>query len=106
MGRREDARALAGFVPDCLVLARRLAADPATPRADRLLLAGLAAYLASPLDLVPDFVPLAGQLDDAVLVGLALRHVVRRHGPERVRVAWPGPESSLRAVLRLAGTTD
>jgi uncharacterized membrane protein YkvA (DUF1232 family) len=102
-GRREDARSLAGFIPDCLVMIRRLLAAPQTPWRDRLLLGALLAYLASPIDLVPDFVPVAGQLDDAIVVGLVLRHVVRRHSEDRITAAWPGPESSLRVVLRATG---
>jgi uncharacterized membrane protein YkvA (DUF1232 family) len=103
-GRREDARALAGFVPDCLVMVRRLVADPRTPLRDRVLLGALLAYLVFPLDLVPDFVPVAGQLDDAILVGLVLRRLVRRRGEDGLRAAWPGPDSSLRIVLRATGT--
>jgi uncharacterized membrane protein YkvA (DUF1232 family) len=60
-------------------------------------------YLALPIDLVPDFLPGIGQLDDAVVVGLALRLVVRRGGLEIVHEAWPGPEASLTLVLRAAG---
>src|SRR3954449_2094166 len=69
-GRREDARALAGFIPDCVVLVGRLARDQRISRARRLVLLGVLAYLAFPFDLVPDFLPVAGQLDDAVLLGL------------------------------------
>ncbi len=105
-GRREDARALAGIVPDCVVLVARLARDPRVPRRRKLLLAALGVYLASPLDLVPDFIPVAGQLDDAVLVGLVLRSIVRSGGEPLVRELWPGPESSLRVVLRLAPTAE
>jgi uncharacterized membrane protein YkvA (DUF1232 family) len=69
-GRRGDARALATFIPDCIVLMTRLARDPRVPPHRKLLLLGLVGYLASPLDLVPDFIPVAGQLDDAIVVGL------------------------------------
>ncbi len=102
-GRRTDARALAGFVPDCVVLLRRLLADPRVPRRRKLLLVAIAGYLALPFDLIPDFVPVLGQLDDAVVVALALRAVVRGGGEEQLRELWPGPESSLAVVLRLAG---
>src|SRR5829696_4900307 len=80
VGRRGDARALGGFVPDCVVLVGRLLHDPRVPRRRKLLLALLAAYLASPIDLVPDFIPVAGQLDDAILVALVLRSIVRGAG--------------------------
>ena len=102
-GRREDARALAGFIPDCIVLVTRLARDRRISRPRRVLLFGVLGYLALPIDLVPDFLPGIGQLDDAVLLGLALRVVVRGGGTELVREAWPGPEASLTLVLRAAG---
>jgi uncharacterized membrane protein YkvA (DUF1232 family) len=99
-GRREDARAVAGFVPDCVVLFKRLLGDPRVPRRRRFLLLGTVAYLAMPIDLVPDFIPVAGQLDDAVLVVLALRLVLRGAGDELVRDLWPGPQRSLDVILR------
>lgn|ERR671924_1323284 len=100
VGRGGEARAAARFVPDCLVLVRRLLADARVPRPRKLVLAGLLAYLAFPLDLVPDFVPVAGQLDDVLVVGLVLGWFVRGVGDSLVRELWPGPESSLRVVLR------
>lgn len=107
-GRRDDARALATFIPDCAGLVTRLARDPRVPRRRKLLLLGLLVYLASPLDLVPDFIPVAGQLDDVIVVGLVLRHVVRTSGESLIRELWPGPEQSLVLVLRAArlGTAE
>src|SRR5215204_4245424 len=102
-GRRTQARALAGFVPDCVVLFRRLVADPEVPRRRKVVLVLLVGYLVMPLDLIPDFIPVAGQLDDAILVALALRGLVRGGGPDLVRRHWPGPEESLRVLLRLSG---
>jgi uncharacterized membrane protein YkvA (DUF1232 family) len=102
-GRHSQARAFARFVPDCAVLFKRLVGDDRVPRRHKLLLAVLAVYLASPIDLVPDFIPVAGQLDDAILAGLVLRSLVRAAGPGTIRDHWPGPDESLRAVLRLAG---
>jgi uncharacterized membrane protein YkvA (DUF1232 family) len=101
-GRRVQARALAGFIPDCIVLLRRLLADERVPRRRRLVLLALLAYLALPIDLVPDFVPVLGQLDDAIVAALALRYVLRAGGPELLREHWPGPRSSLELVVRLA----
>jgi uncharacterized membrane protein YkvA (DUF1232 family) len=102
-GRREDARALAGFIPDCIVLVSRLARHRSISRPRRALLFLVLGYLALPVDLVPDFLPGIGQLDDAVLLGLALRVVVRGGDIELVRAAWPGPQASLTLVLRAAG---
>jgi uncharacterized membrane protein YkvA (DUF1232 family) len=101
-GRREEARALAGFVPDCVVLTSRLLADKRVPRRRKLLLAALVGYLALPFDLVPDFIPVAGQLDDVLIVALVLRRFLRSGGDELVREHWPGPERSLMLVLRVA----
>jgi uncharacterized membrane protein YkvA (DUF1232 family) len=98
-----NARALVRFVPDCLVLMRRLIRDPRLPRARKALLIALAAYLAMPIDLVPDFIPAIGQLDDAVIAALALRTVLRGGGDGLIREHWPGPAESLAVVLRLAG---
>jgi len=101
-GRRSDAGALAGFIPDCLVLFRRLIAEPRVSRWRKALLGGLLAYLAMPFDLVPDFIPVAGQLDDLLLVAVVLRIVLRGGGAELVREHWPGPASSLRLMMKLA----
>ena len=103
LGRRADARAAARFVPDCAVLFRRLLADRRVRRREKLLLALLVPYLLSPFDFVPDFVPVAGQLDDAILVAVVLRRIVRRAGSELIAEHWPGPRASLAVVLRLAG---
>ena len=102
-GRREDARALATFIPDCLVLLSRLLKDRRVPRRRKLLIAGLVGYLALPFDLVPDFIPVAGQLDDVIVVALVLRRFLRAGGEPLVREHWPGPERSLELVLRIAG---
>jgi uncharacterized membrane protein YkvA (DUF1232 family) len=97
-GRRSDARALAGFIPDCVVLFRRLLADDRIPRSRRVLIFALIGYLALPFDLVPDFIPVAGQLDDAILVAI----ILRTGGPELLREHWPGPASSRDIITRLA----
>jgi uncharacterized membrane protein YkvA (DUF1232 family) len=103
-GRRGEAVALARFIPDCIVLFKRLLGDPRVSRRRKALLVLMIGYLAMPFDLVPDFIPVAGQLDDAILVGLTLRSVLRGGGPELVKEHWPGPEQSLALVLRLAAT--
>ena len=71
-------------------------------RRRKLLLAALLGYLAMPIDLVPDFIPIAGQLDDAIVIALVVRSVLRSGGPELVREHWRGPQRSLDALLRLA----
>jgi uncharacterized membrane protein YkvA (DUF1232 family) len=101
-GRRESARALAGFIPDCVLLCSRLLRDPRVPRRKKLLLIALVGYLALPFDLVPDFIPIAGQLDDVLVVALVLRSLLRGGGEPLVRAHWPGPESTLALVLKLA----
>jgi uncharacterized membrane protein YkvA (DUF1232 family) len=103
LGRGPEARAMARFVPDCVILFRGLLSDPRLSRGRRLLLLGLVAYLAMPIDLVPDFIPVAGQLDDAILVALVLRTMLSGAGVDLVREHWPGPHASLHVVLRLAG---
>lgn len=102
-GRRGAARAVAGFIPDCIVLVGRLLGDPRVPRRHRLLLSALIGYLALPFDLVPDIIPVAGQLDDAVVVALVLRLVLRGAGSALLREHWPGPRESLTVLERLAG---
>jgi uncharacterized membrane protein YkvA (DUF1232 family) len=101
-GRRTDARGLAGFIPDCLVLMQRLLCDDRVHKRRKAVLVVLVAYLSLPLDLVPDFLPVVGQLDDAIVAALALRYVLRSGGPGLLEQYWPGPDVSLKAVLRLA----
>jgi uncharacterized membrane protein YkvA (DUF1232 family) len=102
VGRRSDARALAGFIPDCLVLFKRLLADSRVSPARKLALAVLVAYLALPIDLIPDFIPVAGQFDDAILVALVLRAVLRGGGPSLLEEHWPGPPQGALLIQRLA----
>ena len=103
MSRAARARAIAGFLPDCVVLFRRLLGDPRVSRGRKLAVAGLVGYLAFPFDLVPDFIPVVGLLDDALLVALVLRLVVRGAGAEAIAEHWPGPPQSLHTIMRLAG---
>jgi uncharacterized membrane protein YkvA (DUF1232 family) len=111
VGRRTAAVALVRFIPDCIVLLRRLLGDDRVPRRRKLVLFALVAYLSVPIDLVPDFIPVAGQLDDAIIAAVALRYVLRASGPGLLREHWPGPEVSRDAVLclvygRARGTFD
>jgi uncharacterized membrane protein YkvA (DUF1232 family) len=102
-GRKQDARAWAGFIPDCVLLGKRLLADPTVPRRAKIVVALLVAYLVLPVDLVPDFIPVAGQADDALVAALALRYALRYVSIESLKAHWPGPATSLQLVLRLAG---
>ncbi|QYC41945.1 hypothetical protein Nocox_21705 [Nonomuraea coxensis DSM 45129] len=91
------------LLPDVLRLVRRLAADPTLPRGVRVRLALLLAYLVLPFDLVPDFIPVLGYADDAIIVIAVLRSVVRRAGPQAVRRHWPGTDDGLATLARLTG---
>ena len=73
------------------------------PRRPKVALWLLLPYLASPIDLIPDFVPVLGHLDDAALIAVALAYVIRRAGRDAVEELWPGSERGLAAVLSLAG---
>lgn len=96
-GAREALRLL----PDVLRLVRRLAADRSLPRGVRIRLWALLVYLLSPIDLVPDFLPVIGYADDVVVVAWALRSVVRRAGMEALERHWPGTPAGLTVVTRL-----
>jgi uncharacterized membrane protein YkvA (DUF1232 family) len=93
------------LLPDTLRLLRRLAGDRSLPRGVRVRLWLLLGYLAIPIDLIPDVVPVLGYADDAIIVTAVLRSVVRRAGLEPIRGHWPGTEDGLAAVLRLCGLT-
>jgi uncharacterized membrane protein YkvA (DUF1232 family) len=94
---------LARVVPELGTLFLRLARDRRVPPLRRLSLIVLGAYLVSPIDLIPDFIPGIGQLDDAAIAAVVLRGVVRSAGPEVVAEHWPGTTRTLNVVLRLAG---
>jgi uncharacterized membrane protein YkvA (DUF1232 family) len=89
------------LLPDVLRLIRRLAADKTLPHGVRIRLVLLLAYLAIPIDLIPDFVPVLGYADDAIIVTAVLRSVVRRSGLDAIRAHWPGTDDGFAAVVRL-----
>jgi uncharacterized membrane protein YkvA (DUF1232 family) len=91
------------LLPDLLRLLRRLAADTALPRGVRVRLALLMVYLALPIDLIPDFLPVIGYADDAIIVAAVLRSVVRQAGIQQVAAHWPGTEDGFAALARLTG---
>lgn len=101
--RQWDIRMIARLVPHCAVLFKRLLADPRVPRQWKVASVLALVYLAMPFDLVPDFIPVAGQLDDAILVALVLRGLLRSAGPRLLREHWPGPTALLVPLERFAG---
>jgi len=94
------------LLPALLRLLRRLYSDRSLPRSIRIRLALLLAYLAFPIDLIPDFIPVLGYADDAIIAVLVLRSVVRHAGLKTVQAHWPGTEAGFTALCRLTGLTD
>ena len=94
------------LLPDVLRLVRRLSADPDLPPGVRVRLALLLAYLAVPLELVPDFLPVLGYADDAIIVTAVLRSVVRRAGLTAVHRHWPGTPDGFTVLCRLTGLSE
>jgi uncharacterized membrane protein YkvA (DUF1232 family) len=91
------------LLPDLLRLLPRLAADRSLPRSSRVALALLLAYLALPFDLIPDFIPVLGYADDAIIVAVVLRFVVCRTGIQAIHRQWPGTEDGYAVLCRLTG---
>jgi uncharacterized membrane protein YkvA (DUF1232 family) len=102
LGRRVLARELALLVPNLTRLFAGLARDGRVPLRAKVVLGITVLYLAMPIDLVPDFIPIAGSLDDAIVAAFALRFIVRASSPEIVAEHWPGDPETLRRILRLA----
>jgi uncharacterized membrane protein YkvA (DUF1232 family) len=91
------------LLPDLIRMLRRLAADDTLPRRVRVILCVLLVYLLLPIDLIPDFVPVLGYADDAIIVAIALRFLAHAAGPESLGRHWPGTPDGLTAVRHLAG---
>ena len=102
LGRRALARELATLLPNLTRLFAGLVRDPRVPLRAKVVLGVTALYLAMPIDVVPDFVPIAGSLDDAIIAAFALRFVVRTTSLEIVAEHWPGDPATLRRILWLA----
>ena len=100
--RQWDVRMIAKLVPYCAILFKRLLEDPRVPRRWKVWSAFALVYLALPFDLVPDFIPVLGQLDDAIVVALVLRGLLRSAGPQLMREHWPGPAALLVPLERFA----
>ena len=94
------------LLPDLIRLIKRLAADPDTPSGVRIRLALLLVYLALPIDLIPDFVPVIGYADDAIIVALVLRSATRRAGPDALATHWPGTPEGLNALKHMCRLND
>jgi uncharacterized membrane protein YkvA (DUF1232 family) len=89
------------LLPDLLRLLKRLTTDRTLPVGVRVRVALLFVYLALPIDIIPDFVPVLGYADDAIIVILVLRSVCRRVSVEALRAAWPGSDDGFAALQRL-----
>jgi uncharacterized membrane protein YkvA (DUF1232 family) len=98
-------RDLAAFIPDCVTTVRRLRRDPRVPRRAKVavLIAGL--WVASPIDLIPEFLPVIGPLDDIVVVALALRYAGRQVPRDVLLGAWPGDPRVMERLLGPARPT-
>ena len=90
---------LAGFLPACLTTVRRLRADPRVPRRAKVAVAAAGLWVLSPIDLIPEFLPVIGPLDDVVMVALALRYAARQVPRDVLSEAWAGNPASLRRLL-------
>ena len=101
LGRKSAARELAGLIPNLVVLFRGLLGDPRVPRSSKRWLWFAVAWFLSPLDLIPEFIPVVGPLDDAVVAALVLRHVLRRTDRTVLADHWRGDPATLDAVIRL-----
>ena len=92
-------RDLAAFLPDCVTTARRLRSDPAVPRRAKVAVGIAALWVLSPIDLIPEFLPVIGPLDDIVVVALALRYAARSVPRATLLAAWPGNPALLERML-------
>ena len=101
LGRRSQARELATLIPNLVVLFRGLLGDPRVSRSSKRWLWFAIVWLISPVDLIPEFVPVAGPLDDAIVAALVLRHVLRRTDRAVLVDHWRGDPSTLDAIVHL-----
>jgi uncharacterized membrane protein YkvA (DUF1232 family) len=90
---------LAGLLPACLTTVRRLRAEPRVPRRAKVAVAFAALWVLSPIDLIPEFLPVIGPFDDVVVVALALRYAARQVPRDVLSEAWAGNPASLRCLL-------
>lgn len=90
---------LASFLPDCVTTVRRLRSDPRVPRRAKVAIGFAGLWLLSPIDLIPEFLPVIGPLDDVVVIALALRYAARRVPRAVLMEAWPGRPSVMERLL-------
>ena len=102
IGRKTTSRELVTFLPNLIRLFRGLLRDERVPHSSKVLLLLGGFWLASPIDLIPEFLPGVGALDDAVVAGLVLRHLVKRAGPDVVKDHWRGDPKTIGLMLRAA----
>jgi uncharacterized membrane protein YkvA (DUF1232 family) len=96
-------REVVRIVPDVVRMLRDIVRDPASPLDVRLVLIGLLAWIVSPIDLIPEFIPVLGPMDDAVVAVVALRYVRRRVGVAAMRARWPGSDDGFALLGRVVG---
>lgn len=97
---------LAGLLPACVTTVRRLRADPRVPRRAKVAVAFAGLWVLSPIDLIPEFLPVIGPLDDIVVVPLALRYAARRIPRDILFEAWPARPATLERLLGTAEPTS
>ena len=102
VGRRTAAKELALLLPNLILLFKDLARDPRVPRGSKVLLIFGALWFASPIDLIPEFIPVLGPLDDAVVAALILRHLLRTAGADVVAEHWRGDSGTPDRLMRLS----
>jgi uncharacterized membrane protein YkvA (DUF1232 family) len=103
---RQLAKDAALMLPNLVKLLSRLVKDPRVPRRSKLVLLAAVGYVISPIDILPEFIPVAGILDDLFLVAFALNHLIERAGEEIVVEHWDGPQDILEMVRSTLGTIN
>ena len=98
------ARDLAAFIPDCVTTIRRLGKDPRVPRRARIAIVVAGLWVASPIDLIPEFLPVIGPLDDIIVLALAMRYAGRQVPRDVLMAAWPGERQLVERLLGPAGS--
>ena len=99
---KRKARTLAGYAPEIAILCERLINDPRVSPIDKLKIRALAWYLSLRFDLIPDFIPIIGRLDDALVVAVAIRTALTSADADLIRQHWPGPHAAPNSILRRA----